>query len=424
MIFRRFFKNIRGSESGQVLVIFAIGSVAFLGMLGLVVDAGNLYFERRHAQATADSAALVAAQNAQGMIPNVSLRTVDAVKDARIYAIKNGYDTDPAAANGIWKDDVRVDTPPISGPYTGNVACVEVQIHRSVPTLFAGIFGATPEVSARAVARGKQMSLQVATLSLYQGNSSTENAGSTVITVVGGTYSRGETKAQTGDLSVVGRAYSKGGFIGTAITPSEGFVGSPYSAPPPDLFDPKWPAPTANSGPGTSWSAGDPAHDYDGSKDANGWIHITPGTYKNISVASSYKVIFEPGVYRVTNNQGVGINGEVHGNGVCFVMDSAASFDIQSQAKVYFASSSIYNNILVWSANSGTDAVKVAGGADIGLWGTIYAPYGMCRLAGNTQGLVHGQVVADKIQFSGGSGSAVVYDKDRCAEVPGPGLVE
>ncbi|MGQ9674318.1 MAG: pilus assembly protein TadG-related protein [Chloroflexota bacterium] len=414
--------NRFGREKGQAVVLFAAGGIAFMGMMAMVVDVGNLYFERRHAQATADAAALVAAQNAQGMMPNVTLKANDAVKDARIYAAKNGYQTDPAAASGIWHGEVRVDCPPSTGPNAGKPDHIEVQIKRSVNSFFAGIFNATLEARARAVARAKQSSLQAATISLNEGSSSTYNGGSGTSLVIGSTYSRGVTKSQSGSLIIDGKAYARGGFDGTAMTPSEGFVGPPYSAPPPDLFDPKWTAPTASSSPGTSWDSQGAAEQ--GTKDGDGWLHIQPGTYTYVKIASGAKVIFEPGVYRITQAQGLTNNGSIRGENVCFVMNSKADFSSQSQGQVYLTSSPSYNNILIWSADCSNDAVKLTGGQDVTFWGTIYAPCGTVRLSGNSVGMVHGQVVAYNIYFEGGSGTSVVYDPNRAADVPGPALVE
>ncbi len=409
-------------ESGQILVLFAAGAVAFLGMLALAVDVGNLYLERRHAQAVADAAALVAAQNAQGIVPNITIKQAEAVKDARDYAVKNGYYTNPSASDHVWHGEVRVDCPPQSGPNQGKLDHIEVQIRRSVTPLFGGIFGANTEVYARAVARAKHSTLDAATISLDEGDASTVNIGSGATNVIGGTYSRGVTKGQTGSLVVVGKAYALGGFQGTAISPSEGFVGSPYSAPPPELFDPKWAPPAASSGPDVLWDSTGPVER--ATKDVNGWLHIYPGTYKYIKIAAGDKVIFDPGVYKVTQSQGITNNGSIHGNGVCFVMTSKADFSSQSQGEVYLASSPLYNNIVIWSADCANDAVKIAGGNSVTIYGTIYAPCGTTRIAGNATGLVHGQVVAYDIVFEGTSGTAVVYDPSHAGEVPGPALVE
>jgi uncharacterized membrane protein len=40
----------RRRESAQVIVLFALGLLGFLAMLGLVIDGGTLYVQRRTAQ--------------------------------------------------------------------------------------------------------------------------------------------------------------------------------------------------------------------------------------------------------------------------------------------------------------------------------------------------------------------------------------
>ncbi len=70
-------------ESGQVLVLVALASSVLIGFLALSVDVGNLYLARRQAQSAADAAAIVGAQNKQGVIPDVTLVAPAAVQDAR-----------------------------------------------------------------------------------------------------------------------------------------------------------------------------------------------------------------------------------------------------------------------------------------------------------------------------------------------------
>ena len=60
-------------QAGQVLVLLALGIVAMLAMVGLIVDGGNAFAQQRNTQNGADSAAdagaLVLAQNAGVMVP-------------------------------------------------------------------------------------------------------------------------------------------------------------------------------------------------------------------------------------------------------------------------------------------------------------------------------------------------------------------
>src|SRR2546430_7621743 len=55
-------KQLRYGERGQVLVMAALMMTALLGMLGLVIDVGNAYAQRRFMQNGADAAAVAAAR--------------------------------------------------------------------------------------------------------------------------------------------------------------------------------------------------------------------------------------------------------------------------------------------------------------------------------------------------------------------------
>lgn len=405
-------------EKGQVLIITALAGTALVGFMALALDMGNLYLVRRNAQNAADAAALVGAQNWTGVVPNVYIVPAAGVQDARRYAIKNGFKTDAGANNHTWNQEVRVDVPPVTGPNAGKPDHIEVNIKTEAKTLFLGIFGiGDVDISARAVARSKRMSFDAATISLDPGDASTWLNGTTDVGVIGNTYSRGVTKAMTGSLNVNGNAYARGGFMGSAI------YANALVTDVPDLLDPKWTPPPADPSPGISWNSNGIVEK--ATKDVDGYLWISPGTYDWISIASGDKVKFEPGVYLVTKSQGVKINGEAIGTGpVCFVLPSPASFDVQSGATVsFYSDKDLYNNILIWSSTSG-DAVKISGGANVNLWGTIYTANGNSRIAGTAGGTVHGQVVARNIILEGTSGSAVVYDGSMAADVPGPSLVE
>ncbi len=71
-------------ESGQALVIVAVILVALVGLLGLVIDGGNVYAQRRQMQNAADAAALAGARA-------LILQGPDAVEaTAQEYASTNG----------------------------------------------------------------------------------------------------------------------------------------------------------------------------------------------------------------------------------------------------------------------------------------------------------------------------------------------
>src|SRR5438477_10717753 len=57
---RRLPTGIEKRHPGQVLILFVLGATAMVAMLGLVVDGGNVYINRRVARTAADTAALAA----------------------------------------------------------------------------------------------------------------------------------------------------------------------------------------------------------------------------------------------------------------------------------------------------------------------------------------------------------------------------
>ncbi|MBI2862079.1 MAG: hypothetical protein HYX89_04595, partial [Chloroflexi bacterium] len=266
----------RKRERGQALVVFAVSATAILASLSLVLDAGNWFLTRRSLQNVADAAVLVGAQQWNRDMQNPQILCAQATRDARIYATKNGVATDPGANQGMWNPDstngVLVNCPPATGPYAGNAEYIEVQVAKQVNSLLAGLLGfGKIQVSARAVARCRQLSLDLATFSADPGDPSTSLNGSKSPMIDGNTYSVGTTHTSgSGDLRVSKNAYAYGGFVETGsshVLAGGSKVGDPYSDPPPLLQMPLFTAPTASPSPGTAWSKGIP--------DADGYYHVT-----------------------------------------------------------------------------------------------------------------------------------------------------
>jgi Flp pilus assembly protein TadG len=77
------------SETGQILVIFALGLTAFVFVLALILDGGRVYAERRRTQNAADAAATAGASVLKSSDPGGSLA---AVQQAACSAAKdNGF---------------------------------------------------------------------------------------------------------------------------------------------------------------------------------------------------------------------------------------------------------------------------------------------------------------------------------------------
>ena len=79
-------------ESGQIIVIFALALVAIIGMVGLVIDGGGAFAQRRNEQKVADLAAVAGANAYMNATTNTSAaRTTAAVSAAQAAATRNGY---------------------------------------------------------------------------------------------------------------------------------------------------------------------------------------------------------------------------------------------------------------------------------------------------------------------------------------------
>ena len=82
--------HVRG-ERGQILILFALAIVVIVGMLGLVLDGGAAYAQRRAEQGVADLSSMAGATaylNTQG---TVSAKSAAADAAARMIATANGY---------------------------------------------------------------------------------------------------------------------------------------------------------------------------------------------------------------------------------------------------------------------------------------------------------------------------------------------
>src|SRR5690348_4984530 len=93
----------RRTQRGQAIVLVALILVVLFGFLGLAIDGGRAYVDRRHMQASVDAAALAAAYN---------------------YMNNNDYTLAEQAATNQYAEDERLYVPPsCSGYGSTSVSC-------------------------------------------------------------------------------------------------------------------------------------------------------------------------------------------------------------------------------------------------------------------------------------------------------------
>ena len=84
----------RAGERGQILVLFTLALVSLLAMVGLILDGGDTFAQRRDQQNGADLAAMAGANayiNSYATHQSVATATADAIAAARAVATRNGY---------------------------------------------------------------------------------------------------------------------------------------------------------------------------------------------------------------------------------------------------------------------------------------------------------------------------------------------
>ncbi len=130
-------------ERGQILILAALLITIFLGLVGLAIDAGFHYVERRQLQNAADQATLAAAYEL-----SYGGNTAAAATAALENAAANGFNNDGST------NTVVVNIPPASGDYTGETNGVEVVItDLAVDTFFIQVLvPSTTQIVGRGVA--------------------------------------------------------------------------------------------------------------------------------------------------------------------------------------------------------------------------------------------------------------------------------
>ena len=161
-------------EGGSVALMFALMLPVLFGIVGLGVEAGLWFKERRQLQNIADTAAVSAAIELAYGATSTELMTA-----AKIEADGNGFD--PTSDTFLY-----VGTP-TSGTYAGQAAYVEVRVERKLETMLSQVFySLNPLTTSRAVAgTTSDMEACVMALSNTSMNSIYLNGAGTKVTMTG-----------------------------------------------------------------------------------------------------------------------------------------------------------------------------------------------------------------------------------------------
>jgi Flp pilus assembly protein TadG len=132
-------KKTHSSEKGQAIALMVLALTALIAIVALAVDGGRLYYAQRTAQNAADNASLA---GALARCQDTSVTTA-AFNSAAI----NGFNNDGTS------NTVTVNSPPLSGPNTGDWEYVEVTVNSVQQPGFAQIiYSGSLETTVRATA--------------------------------------------------------------------------------------------------------------------------------------------------------------------------------------------------------------------------------------------------------------------------------
>jgi Putative Flp pilus-assembly TadE/G-like len=398
-----------------------------MAVLALVTDGGILLVERRHAQATADAAALAAATDLytnwntnQGSDPSST-----AQNSALGVASANGYTNDGTTST------VTVSIPPTSGTFANKAGYVEVDVTYNVPRGFSGVFGsgAIP-VSARAVARGVVQGSTAAVLLLSPNASPALSAtGNGSLTVAGGSVVVDSTDSNA--VSVSGNAaltaprfviagndtISQNGTITTNPT-ANNVQTNANQMPNPLSYLPT----PATSGLTTQSSS---------ALSITGTATLLPGVYVGgITISINASVTLQAGTYYMEGG-GFTVKGNASVDGSSGVMlyndgGSGGTISISGNGNVSLSpeTSGPYAGIVMFQAPTSTSTISITGnGSSTNITGTIYAADAKLIVGGNGS-QIGSQYIVSTLTLSGNGLVNVDYGSNTSASERDLGLVQ
>lgn len=420
-------------ERGAIALMFALMLPVLFGIVGLGVEAGMWFKERRELQTITDAAAVSAAiENTYGATG------AEITAAAQLEATANGFD---ATTDTL----VYVGTP-TSGAFSGDSAYIEVRITRQLETILSQVFYAlNPQTTARAVAStsGDQEACVLA-LSESDMNSIYMNGASSSVSMVGcsvvanSTHSTKAINVQNGNFEVE-CMWTAGGINGSAnittacAAPSSGAssVTDPYA----DLTVPAFDNSTCHKGNGNNPYTPSDNEDLG----ADGEFVFCNG----LNISAGTTVTMQPGIYFIDEGD-FKVNGgaTITGTDVTIILTSSTGsgygkISINGGGTVNISATtdaaSDFQGILFFqdpdSGSSSSLNSTVTGGAEVELGGAIYLPNNDISFSGGSTADSNGclMLVAQNISFNGSAdidNECDIYGGNPLTYGATPGLVE
>ena len=329
----------RNLQEGQAIVLIALLILVLFGMLGLAIDSGRGYVDRRDQQTAVDAAALAAGdwyENYTDLNLSIQQSVLLYQRDLRLYsgpATVSGPTLALVGANNSLKQNTWIYT--YNESYTLTIVATDTQFNgfqfqyttiHSLSLAFIQIFGGskTVPISATATSIVGNQRQTPALLTLSTQSCATNLTGSAQLTVLGDVYTNG-TACLDSNLHEAGNCY---GGAGSNCNVAQYYC---YNSSP--GFVPYAPSPTCNAGdtqgtgivpaptlPDPGYLADSVAY-YTSAQTYNQWnrgtwTEMRPGQYGNfhLSGGTASCAFMDPGVYTFTNGYSSDANGSLLSN--------------------------------------------------------------------------------------------------------------
>lgn len=407
MQIRHNFQKYRPSEKGQAIIMIVFAIIGLIGVSALAIDGVNAYLESRRAETAASAAALTAALT---RIEGGNWRAA-----ALATASANGYDN-----NGVT-NTVEMNTPPLSGPYSGNSEYIEVIITSHIKTYFATVVG-VPYITNRALVISQSKPSELG--EMFKGYAVVSLAPSTqcelhrgfwihseaTLNLEGGglfvnsnnpdcafiSFGSGSVRVQDASpISVVGGADIQKPKLITPFPIETGIAPIPFPIP--------YKMPRAGCGSKIATPDGL------GSISSGNWDE---GVFPPEGVTS-----LESGVYCLQDDFIVGDGGFLDGGNVVIVMENG-DVHISGSAEVHLGApqSGPNSGLLIYMPVGNRGIISLNGTDESEFKGTILAPGADMRINGldNLHGAAyHSQIIAYYIEVDGTDNILVKYDDEQ-----------
>ena len=454
------YKARRPHRRGTILAMTAIVLIALVGLLGLVIDGGQMMTTYGKVQNAADAAATAAAMDLSKNKPNAT-----AIATATLFVQQY---------NGLANATVTVNIPPISGPHANNSQYAEAIVSNPFRVWFMPVLGvpSLQTVQARAVSGyegsaggGTVMMLDPTARPGYyaDGSAYLKVNGSVVVNSNGGGKTQSGapinngnsgsaiTTTGTGKL-IASSVQSVGGITSDSWNGVRSYDGSsniPLTTGVAAAADPmlNLPTPTTSNGAvGTTYPAVNLAN-----ADV---ATLNPGVYPSINIQGSASVTLNPGIYIIKGGGlTIGNAGTMSGTGV-MIYNTGSDYNVNTglpdstdlnqsppasggatfggmtlansgtiNVTPISSSSSPFSGVGFYQRRLNTQPFVQSGAASIAPFkGTIYAKWAQVQLTGSST--YSAQFVVGSVRLVGGTSITVDATGQNVAKVSQVFLVE